>query len=304
MTYALHQVHIKKPISIEDAYILSQQHIQNKRKKKVLENKQHYKFEHLARKHFQVGSFKKIKVDDTHQLVVGMLKPEHSRLEGSGLFSYLKEKASNVVHKVKEIFKPRLDGYNNKSRKVMETYGNLPISSIVIKRTPIASALNTALNLISLGKWNSELSKNKMDTLFHLALIVTINGKEICVEKNASIELSTSYSSNSDTQVQRIPLHGKQLILNEVLETARKNVGDKTFFDYDPFTNNCQYFIKYLLEGVHLYGSKEKDFLFQDLSVIVRRMPSYVGKIAKGVTTLGAIVDKITGKGKEPNNIY
>jgi hypothetical protein len=215
-------------------------------------------------------------------------------VEGEGIIG---DVASAVAKKVKSVFTPRLDSYTNASQKIIKKYGDQEITAIQIKRTPIAKVLDTVLNLISLGKWQSAKKEQKVDELFHLALIVTIGGKQIVVEKNASIDLSTSFKTTADTQVLAIPLSGRPFTLNEMLEKARKKVGDQRYFSYDPFTNNCQFFIKYLLEAVRLYTPAAKTFLFQDLTKIVEKLPSYVTKVAKTVTTTGALVDKWRGKG-------
>lgn len=217
------------------------------------------------------------------------------RCEGEGIIG---DVASAVAKKVKSVFTPRLDSYTNASQKIIKKYGDQEITAIQIKRTPIAKVLDSVLNLISLGKWKSAKKEQKVDELFHLAMIVTISGKQIVVEKNASIDLSTSFKTTADTQVLSIPLSGgRPFTLNEMLEKARKKVGDQRFFSYDPFTNNCQFFIRYLLEAVRLYSPTAKTFLFQDLTKIVENLPSYVTKVAKTVTTTGALVDKWRGKG-------
>jgi hypothetical protein len=215
---------------------------------------------------------------------------EEESCEGEGIIG-------DVAKKVKSVFTPRLDSYTNASQKIIKKYGDQEITAIQIKRTPIAKVLDSVLNLISLGKWKSAKKEQKVDDLFHLAMIVTVGGKQIVVEKNASIDLSTSFKTTADTQVLAVPLSGRAFTLNEMLEKARKKVGDQRYFAYDPFTNNCQFFIKYLLEAVRLYTPAAKTFLFQDLTKIVENLPSYVTKVAKTVTTTGALVDKWRGKG-------
>jgi hypothetical protein len=84
-----------------------------------------------------------------------------------------------------------------------------------------------------------------------------------------------------------------------MLDKARKNVGDKTFFDYDAFKNNCQFFIRYCLEAIGLYTEPAKNFLFQDVEGIYKGLPSYVSKIAKVATRTGAVASKILGKGNK-----
>ncbi len=295
--YALHTVLVNKSIPFEQAFAEAQNII---KKKKFFhrETKNQYRFRNIPKQKFEPKSFKSKKVNKDITLVFGQLKPEHMHLEGAGLFDWLKEKASNVVSKVGEFFKPRLDNYNNKSKKTIEQYGNILVKQLFISRTPVGSMLNTLINFVSLGKWEELKKKYAFDKLFHLSLVARLeSGKDIILEKNEVVNISPDYKVYKDTESLDIPFTG-EMTINKILETARKNVGDKTFFDYDAFSNNCQFFIKYLLEGQGLYSQKAKDFLFQDLKEIYEGLPSYVPYIMKGATRLGNIVNKITGGDK------
>lgn len=294
---ALHQIHISRDFSPEEAYALAEKHLDSP-KAPSMTNKL-YKITHLKRSHFIPGSFQKLKVGKGHHLVVGDLKPAFGHMDGSGLKKVLSSAASAVSSKIKKIFTPLTDKYNNQSQKMINKYGDKKITSIQIRRTPIASILDNVLNLISLGKWAKAKKDQQIDKLFHLALIVVIDGQQVVIEKNAAIDLSTNFKTTADTQVQPVPMGDKTFTLNEMLEKTRNAVGDQRYFAYDPFTNNCQYFIRYLLQTVGLYTDEAKNFLFQDMTGIIKQLPSYVNKVATAVTKTGALVEKWTGHGEE-----
>jgi len=175
----------------------------------------------------------------------------------------------------------------------------MPIKQLFIMRTPIKGILNTIINYISLGKWNELKQKYGFDKLFHLSLVAKLqDGKHIIMEKNEVVNISPEFSFGKDSETFDIPLNN-QITISQILETARKDVGDNIFFSYDPFKNNCQYFIKYLLEGQELYNESAKNFLFQDLESVYKELPEYVPKVMNGVTTIGAIANKLLGKGKD-----
>lgn len=296
--YALHTVLVNKTIPFEQAFKEAQAII---KKKKFFhrETKNQYRFRNIPKQKFEPKTFRSKKINKDITLVFGKLKPEHMHLEGAGLFDWVKEKASAIGSKVKEFFSPRLDNYNNKSKKTIEQYGNVPVKQLFISRTPVGGMLNNLINFISLGKWEELKKKYAFDKLFHLSLVARLsNGKDIILEKNEVVNISPDYKVYKDTESLDIPFSG-ELTINKILETARQNVGDRTFFDYEGFTNNCQFFIKYLLEGQGLYSQQAKDFLFQDLEEIYKGLPSYVPYIMKGATRLGNIVNKITG-GEKP----
>ena len=296
--FAIHAVLIDKSIPFEEAF-KEAQNIIKKKKFFHRESKNQYRFRNIAKQKFEPRSFKSKKVNENLTLVFGKLKPEHSHLEGAGIFDWLKSKASGAISAVKEYFKPRLDGYNNISKKTIEQYGNMPIKQLFILRTPISGGLNKVINFVSLGKWEELKKKYAFDSLFHLSLVALLeNGKNIIIEKNDVVNISPEYKMYPTSETVDIPI-SNDLTINKLLETARSNVGDNTFFSYDAFKNNCQFFIRYLLEGQNLYTEQAKNFLFQDLENIYNELPSYVPKVMKGATTLGAITNKILGKGKD-----
>ena len=97
----------------------------------------------------------------------------------------VKDKITDVKDKIVKFFQPRLDSYNNKTRKNLEKYGNIPISSIDVMREPISSYINTFLNGITFGGWDDAKKKVGYDDMFHLGMVVTLDtGVKIKVEKN------------------------------------------------------------------------------------------------------------------------
>ena len=295
-TYAIYQVVIKKPIENDDAYNKAQIYIQNKKKKSYKELNKKYKFKNLPKTRFKNKSFINKKIDKNLSLIIGELKDDYKHLEGSGI----KDIFNKVKNKVVNIFKPRLDGYNNKSTRNLKKYGNIEIKSMTIYRTPIMKILDKALNVLSFNKFDTLKKKYNFDELFHLALIVNIGDKNIVIEKNEVINIDTSYKTNDKTETFNIDLDNKKFTINEMLTKGREKYGDKIWFSYNAFSNNCQYFIKYCLEAVNLYNEKEKEFIFQDLSELSKELPNYLKQTANIATTSGAIVDKILG-GKKNN---
>jgi hypothetical protein len=255
---------------------------------------------HLARRFFIPKTFFTENYKDKI-VVYGSLKPQYKHLQGGSIFSKVKDLVQKGISKVKEFFSPRLDNFNNVSTRVLKTYGDVPVSDILIYRTPIPSMLNTALNLVSFGKWNELRSKYGFDKLFHLSLVFRLsNGKMIIVEKNEVVNINDTYTTKPDTEVFQVTGYSGGKTLYDFINGARQKVNnDKLFFGYDAFTNNCQFFIRYILEAAGLYSEAAKNFLFQDISKIVEGLSPTTKAIAKGITDLGAVVSKISGKGKK-----
>ncbi len=233
-------------------------------------------------------------------MVLGRLKPEYKHLEGEGLFDFLKDK----FNAVKDYLRPRNDSYNNKSRKTLEEFGNDPIESIELVRTPIKSMLNTALNVISLGRWDLLKSKYAFDKLFHLGMVVRLGSKNILVEKNEVINISAGYNVDSEAEVLPIPTP-QGLTLNSMLDKTKSRIGNDNFFLYDAFgSRNCQNFIRDILDANGLLTHRIRDWLFQDVSELAQELPGYVPQVAKAVTDVAATANKIMGGDAEGFNEY
>jgi hypothetical protein len=192
------------------------------------------------------------------------------------------------------------DSLKSSSQKALNQYGNYNIKRIQIYRTPVNKMINKFLKVISFGKFN----KNSYDDLFHLAFIATVDtpqgDKNIVVEKNATINISTSYDTNEKTEVLDVPLNNKQLNLKTMMENTLNKVGNKRFYLYDAFNRdnaknggNCQQFIMDILTSNNLSNPKIKEFVFQPLESLVEDLGS-VGKsviptVARAITDIGAV---------------
>ena len=91
--------------------------------------------------------------------------------------------------------------------------------------------------------------------------------------------------------------------LNQLIDGTRRRVGDYTFFSYDPFNNNCQFFIRYLLETLGMYTEQANNFLFQDMAEFQKELPKWLPGFARKVTDLGATVANIRGKGRHKKDL-
>lgn len=229
----------------------------------------------------------------------------HSTVRGTQVFG------RTLKRGVKRTFGIRDNDYNNQSKKMIIKYGDDPIIRLQIYRTPISSMLNKLIDWVSLGQWSKLKQKYSFDSLFHLALVVTVRTakgfeKNIIVEKNEDISISDKYETSDLTEALNVPLNGLKLDLKELLTNARQRYGDKRFFLYDAFSEkegsnggNCQLFIHDLLEASGLLTPNINEFLYQDLGELAEELNPITKKIIRGVTDAGAVVSKVTGKGKK-----
>ena len=158
-------------------------------------------------------------------------KTDAERYQAKLLSNKLKrrEKKENqgegIMDKFKYI-KTVLNGRNDyppKVRGIIEKYGNQEIKSIVIRRNPLQSIMNFALNAVSLGGWNKNMEDKPYDTLFHLSIVLTLNNNtRVVLEKNEVINMDTIIKVAPKTETEDIPDIQPGLTLNTLLNNAKK----------------------------------------------------------------------------------
>lgn len=238
-------------------------------------------------------------------------KGEEPKLVAGGIGDFFKGVWKGAVNTGKNIinrFKPNLTSFTNQSTRTLGEYGSWTVSKLFIQRTPIMGILDKILNGLSWGTFQKAKNKYGYDKLFHLQLgAYVVQGRKtvkIILEKNETVDIyaSNDFSPPKDFEYLDVPLESKIFTLNDLVNDARTQQGDDKFFSYDPFKNNCQWFISYLLHGQSLYGSREKNFLFQDLTGFTKELPKWLPTFARGVTDVGATVANLRGKGKKKDD--
>jgi hypothetical protein len=212
---------------------------------------------------------------------------------GAGFFDYIKNVFSSN------------DRYTNKAESMLKKYGNYNVIGIVIEKSPIISAIDKALNLISLGKWAEAKKKYNYDDLYHLYLILTLDlgegkTKKILLEKNQSINISESIPSRSEKTQSLNIFPPKNITLNNLLLNTLNRVGKDQFFIYDPFGGrNCQNFVKDVFTSNDLYNDRINKFVFQPIQELKKDLGGFTTGFSKGVTDIAAFGERLIGLGKD-----
>ena len=66
--------------------------------------------------------------------------------------------------------------------------------------------------------------------------------------------LNNSKSLNQNTEYLNIAVQDPNLNLNEMINKTIKYMGDDKFYSYDAFDNNCEKFVKSILQANNLYN--------------------------------------------------
>jgi hypothetical protein len=210
--------------------------------------------------------------------------------------SYKMKKGGLIGPAIRRDYKPQI-------RDFLKKYGDRRITSITLQRVPIESMLKGVLDFLTMGKYSETTKKLGYDKVFHLSMIITLEGlnKYVVVEKNEVINISFNIPPMKKGGARMIVPFRKQLTLNQMLDNANKNMGNR-FFLYDAFNKNgggnCQDFILSLLKYSDILTPQAQNFILQDAKEILKGLPEYTPYITRGLTDLGAQFDRVIyGKG-------
>ena len=230
------------------------------------------------------------------------------QIRGRGWFKSAWESAkrfaTGAYERAAAVFKGPRQDFSPSVRNTLAQVGNLPVVEMVIRRDPIQSLLNKALNIISLGRWDALRKEYNYDELFHLGVEVTVRLSEsnnytrrYVIEKNEVINVSPAKAYTDKTQTWRVPMAGTTTI--DTLLANTKLIMGANFFPYDPFKNNCQDFIWSLLTANGYATPELKAVVKQPMEDLVSKLPGFTGKIARAVTDVGAIANvALEGQGR------
>jgi hypothetical protein len=223
--------------------------------------------------------------------LVNILQPSSAEdATASGILDSVRGYVSNLLNK---------EQYSLPVKKILERLGDKKIIAMNIIRTPINKNINRALNVISLGQWSRLKNEFNYDNLFHLAIILKLDDMtNLLVEKNERINVDTTFKYLPTTQIKHINITGKSIILNDLLNNGNKLVGNTNWFIYSAFKNNCQAFIKAIMQGNGLYTADIDNFVYQDMSEIRKQLPRNVVPTANFITDLGSLVSRLRGRGR------
>lgn len=239
-------------------------------------------------------------------VIFGRYKPEHSHLEGGSIASFfkkgvakVKEITDKVVSHAKDLFKAR-EGYNNKCLKNIKLYGDKPIKKIIVVRTPLSTVATVLGKVVSLGQMEEIMKKEGIDRFFHIGIVATLeDDMMLLIEKNSVINIEPIGKLAGNSEIMDVDLKGKSLTMNDLLDKGYEMaINKEEWWLYNAFSWNCQAFISLMLRANGIMTEELKEFLYQDLSKVLKQLYPTSQKIIKGTTDLSAVVDKLSGKGK------
>lgn len=215
----------------------------------------------------------------------------------------VKRKVKNTIKDVMKVvkgeqplsLKRKVSEYPPKVRELLAKIGHEQIKSLTVARAPLQTFVKKLLNVLSWGAYESAVKSSGYDSMFHLSLI--INGS-YRLEKLAVVSLVQG-GTPEGAETEGIAVLGRNITIQELVDKTRDYMGARAFSNYNAHTNNCQVFIRSILEANGLLTDKLKSFIMQDADSVFQKMPSVTEQLAKFVTDIGATADVIVeGQGK------
>tara|TARA_R110000803_G_scaffold117271_2_gene185824 strand:+ start:166 stop:987 length:822 start_codon:yes stop_codon:yes gene_type:complete len=225
-----------------------------------------------------------------------ILNDKQNQVEGGRL---------NVVKRVREVFKGvRKDRFPPAERKWLDENGSKIITKMTLFREPVETAIDRVINYLSLGKWAEMKNKYGFDNFFHLGMVVEYDdGKMVSIDKTGTLNIKEVSGVPSKAETLEIPIRNR-FSFNHMINGAKRILGDEKFFRYDAFKSNCQMFVMGLIKAVGVDSPSVRDWVFQDITELVKELPSYVGKVAKTLTNIAGVADvAIHGEGFARPNV-
>jgi hypothetical protein len=170
---------------------------------------------------------------------------------------------------------------------MLKAHGHEIINKIQIVRTPISNILYQAINTITLGQLNERLQNSTYTDLFHLKII--INNK-YSIEKEYTIQFTESNHISSNSEIRDVHNISSHLTIQQLCDNCYHRM-KKQMFSYNSKNNNCQVFIRNLLDASGING--HEIFIMQDIKQIFQDFTT-TRKIMNTVTDVGNRLSMLT----------
>jgi hypothetical protein len=189
-------------------------------------------------------------------------------------------------------------------RKFIEKNATKTIVEMKVVRTPVQSMIEKIANWLSLGRFSQNKKDLNYDKMFHLYLVMKMSdGSVHRIDKNHVVQVSdadwicgagmlTGGGKKSCPKDQMVVPRGNGGNIALLLSGGENLVGKEKYWVYNPVSQNCQYFIKWTLEGSGLLNDQLEKFILQDVSKVLKDL-DYLGNIATKITNIAGVADGV-----------
>ena len=180
------------------------------------------------------------------------------------LFSYVIFKLLKIVIEDTNVF---FYQFNKKSQSILDKYGNYRVTRAYLVKDPLRKPITLLLNSLTFFQYQKLINESQNNSLSHFFIIFEVEmpnnmKKLLMLEKNNCINLCENFFLNSKLHVKTINLKKNNYTLNYILKTTRERIGNKKFFNWHIFKNNCHKFTKEILITMKKYNKTNKEYIF------------------------------------------
>lgn len=218
------------------------------------------------------------------------------------IFNMIKDGVGSLYNKAKDVIsdifsKREFPEMPRAVERFLKKNGAEKITSLAVARAPVQAMLTKLLDFISGGKFSEGQKDANIDRFFHLYLIVN---NKYRVEKNQLLKIS-DYSEPKDEEKMVVSVPSNTSIFDFITMPAESNPKDY-YENYNPITNNCQDNVMKILNHFSLSNGSISSFVKQPLEKLAKKLEGTgTEEIAKGITDLGATIDKAVQEGTGGN---
>ena len=174
-----------------------------------------------------------------------------------------------------KLFKSNIDdnnifyyNYNKKSKNILDLYGDYKINKLYLVKQNVNDIKKTLLNFFTLYNYDKIIYDAENSFLYHVLLIIEIKlpnnkNKLLLLEKNNCINLCDNCYIYNFQNIKKINIKNKNYTLNQILNDTKNRIGNKKYFNWSIFKNNCKKFAKEILITIKKYNKFNKQFIFQ-----------------------------------------
>jgi len=181
-------------------------------------------------------------------------------------------------------------------QKLLNEYGKDVIQKINVCRQPITGAIRKAGDIATFGDISSVVEEKGYDAVYHLYCIIYLDsGKIVRLDKNHRVTIEVNPGPlRADAECKSTTLPHKETL--ETFIEKGEVLGDEvgSFYRYSAWDNNCQKFIKVLLNAS---GNTSLDsFIMQEAGEFLK--PGVLRKVTGYITDAAALADYAYHGGK------
>ena len=180
--------------------------------------------------------------------------------------------------------------YSPSMRKLLSQVGSEPVKSIKIVRTPIEKFIKGLLNVISLGKYDQAVKESGYEEMLHLSLFIN---ETYTLDKQAVVVLAKKNPIKNTSETMEVKSIPEGITIQSLIDKTKEYMGDEKFSNYSSKDNNCQDFLLAVLQSNGILNDELKSFIKQDADAVFQKMPKISEKIAKVITDVGAVANKV-----------